>query len=115
MNLSVIPIQSFSDIITNSSSEIFLMRENNASAYWYNDSGAQIELIDSRKWINNHYEYSDLFYDYLLMTIPEILQDESAIQSLVGLYVVEINDHCDNSEECFKQAREDSIAYVSRR
>ena len=49
MNLSVIPIQSFSDIITNSSSEIFLMRENNASAYWYNDSGAQIELIDSRK------------------------------------------------------------------
>ena len=30
-------------------------------------------------------------------------------------YVVEINDHCDNSEECFKQAREDSIAYVSRR
>ena len=80
-NLIIIPIQSFSDIITNSSSEIFLMRENNASAYWYNDSGAQIELIDSRKWIKNHAEYSDLFYDYLLMTIPEILQDESAIQS----------------------------------
>ena len=29
MNLSIIPIQSFSDIITNSSSELFVLNTNN--------------------------------------------------------------------------------------
>lgn len=59
-------LQSYTDVITNSSSTVFLMREADAKFYEKDTPGncCTIEPIDEQ-WVRNHYYEWQLIFDYL--------------------------------------------------
>ena len=136
-------IQSFSDIITNSSSEVFLMRENDAE--YYNSLSADgcisIERINE-EWLSQNLRYNwELIFEYLNFDkklVSEYKQwckhsysgywdypDEGILDlfmeehkeefgTLVGLYIVDIEDHFEDACDVLDNARGDALASENR-
>ena len=105
------PIQSFSDIITNSSSEVFLMDKEDADYFDSMNNGCiDVIPINNSMDVMRYFYYSGLFCDYFGKNWDEIINDESSLEKLKGLYIVDIEDHFANCEEVYDEARDRSIA-----
>ena len=107
------PIQSYSDIITNSSSEIFLMKESDA--HYYDelvDTGdcISIELINDLDFIKSHWYCGELFCDYLGVSWEELISHKEYYDQLIGLYIVDIEDHFSGCQKVYEAAREDCLS-----
>lgn len=130
-------IQSISDIITNSSSEVFLMNKGNAEYYHNleNTNGCiSIEEI-TLDWLENHSWEWEMVCDYLdidksilgeyhesqtwkgcgYWSSPEEedwltfldIYKDKINEKLIGLYFVEIEDHFEDAYEVTEEARGD--------
>lgn len=66
-------LQSYTDVITNSSSTVFLMKELDAKWYKKDTPGncCDIELIDEQ-WIKDHCYEWQLIFDYLKLPYEEV-------------------------------------------
>lgn len=137
-------IQSFSDIITNSSSEVFLMNKTNAKYYYNleNTNGCiSIEEI-TWDWLENHswewemiceyldidkniigeYHESQIWKGYGYWSGPEEenwltflnIYKDKIEEKIIGLYFVDIEDHFENAYEVTEEARDDSYWSDSR-
>ena len=107
----ITPIQSFSDIITNSSSEVFLMNKENADYFDSMNNGCiSILLISSLDDIKFYWYYSDLLCNYLGVTWDKLIEDKSNWEKLIGLYIVNIEDHFENCDEVYGEARSSCFA-----
>lgn len=125
-------LQSYTDVITNSSSTVFLMREFDAN-YWRDtipDACCDIDYIDE-DWLMKHPWEWELVFDYLnidkntisteikgsywetveIETWEEWLKTNKDLinKELVGLYFVEIHDHFENAYETIESASDDSL------
>ena len=120
-------IQSISDIITNSSSETFLMNERDANHYDSLDVDGCISVyMVTEKWIRNNYWEADLICGYLDIEEPyDCLSYEDwqafvdlyilpRMDELEGLYVVDIEDHFSGCEDVLGDARGDCLWQESR-
>lgn len=120
-------IQSVSDIITNSSSETFLMSKSPAEYYNSLDADGCISIDKvTEEWIRNNYWEADLICGYL--DIEESYdrlsyEDWNAfvdlyilplMDRLEGLYVVDIEDHFSGCEDVLEDARGDCLWQESR-
>ena len=101
-------IQSFSDLITNSSSEVFLMHPDYVDNYRnISDECIDICAIGDLDWIKSHSEYDELFCNYLSIKYnwrtddwDEIVDNNSEeFNTLKGLYIVEREDPFPTGEE----------------
>lgn len=104
----ITPIQSFSDIITNSSSEVFLMGKDNANYFSKLDADGCISVspINSLEDITRYYWcYEDLICDYLSESWDTIISDEKYYNQLIGLCIVDIEDHFQDCEYVYDKAR----------
>lgn len=137
-------IQSFSDVITNSSSEVFLMSEANAEYYHNleNTNGCiSIEKI-TWNWLENHswewqmvcdyldidkslvgeYHESQTWKGYGYWRGPEEedwftfldIYKDKIEEKLIGLYFVDIEDHFEDAYEVTEEARDNSYWSESR-
>lgn len=137
-------IQSFSDVITNSSSEVFLMSEANAEYYHNleNTNGCiSIEEI-TWNWLENHswewqmvcdyldidkslvgeYHESQTWKGYGYWSGPEEedwltfldIYKDKIEEKIIGLYFVDIEDHFEDAYEVTEEARDDSYWSDSR-
>lgn len=128
-------IQSFSDVITNSSSTVFLMYEGDAK-YWEKetpDDMCDIAEITYQWLLDNHWEW-ELIFDFLdldknLISYeregyyrnywedpdPETWQMwvddniELLKEKIIGLYYVEIEDHFEDAYEWIESASDDAL------
>lgn len=128
-------LQSYTDVITNSSSTVFLMRKEDAKFY-ENDTPegcCRIEEIDYQWLLNNMWEW-ELVFDFLDIdknTISKKLEgyysfywddiDEdlwrlwiddnlSLLQEkLFGLYYVDIEDHFEGADDYIDSAGDDAL------
>lgn len=120
-------IQSISDIITNSSSETFLMNERDANHYDSLDADGCISVyMVTEKWIRNNYWEADLICGYLDIEEPyDCLSYEDwqafvdlyilpRMDELERLYVVDIEDHFSGCEDVLGDARGDCLWQESR-
>lgn len=119
-------IQSISDLITNSSSEVFVM--DSASAHYYDsiDGCISIREIDE-DWVRNEGQYEhELICSVCGLDAKELgmfewepddeiwdmfleLHWKEIKEKLVGLYFVDIEDHFEDAYEVSRSARHDSI------
>lgn len=120
-------IQSISDIITNSSSETFLMSKSPAEYYDSLDADGCISVYKvNEKWIRNNYWEADLIcgyldieesYDHLSYEDWQAFVDLyilPCMDKLEGLYVVDIEDHFCGCEDVLEDARGDCLWQESR-
>ena len=136
-------IQSFSDVITNSSSEVFLMSKSNADYYKHLENTYGCIAIDeiTWEWIENNIQEWEMVCDYLgldkelISTYHEFkyssygwwetpeqedwldflsLNREKIEKDLVGLYYVDIKDHFPDAYEVTDNARDDALWSDSR-
>lgn len=118
-------IQSISDIITNSSSETFLMHKKDAKYYDGIPSNGCIRIdAIGEGWIRNNYWDSDLICNFLNIKedcpSPEDwdtfvdLYIMPRIDEFDGIYFVEIEDHFADCYEVIEDARGDAIYWESR-
>lgn len=127
----LIQIQSFSDVITNSSSAVFLMHEEDGKSYERMDNPC-IDITPvsiSKKWLLNHSEYWDMFLEHLNLTqeymdkpvrgdtreFDSNFIDKHSLefQRLKDLCVVEIEDHFDDYLEVMSSAKCDCLSWES--
>lgn len=130
-------LHSVVDVITNSSSEVYIMSASDANYYNKLEGTCGcvgIQEIESIEWIRtNHYEYGELICDYLnlnflffddryyyLETFEELWNqfiDENLdkFNKAVGKYIVDIEDHFEDAGDVLHEARGDAYAYTSRR
>ena len=121
-------IQSISDIITNSSSETFLMHQEDAKHYENipSDGCIHIHKVDE-EWIRDNYWYDELLCEFLGIEEPDAdcysYEDWNAFVDLYimpridefdGIYFVEIEDHFEDCCEVLEDARGDAIRWESR-
>lgn len=120
-------IQSISDIITNSSSETFLMNERDANYYDSLDTDGCVSVYKvNEKWIRNSYWEADLIcgyldieesFDYLSYEDWQAFVDLYILprmDELEGLYVVDIEDHFAGCEHVLDDARDDCLWHEGR-
>lgn len=119
-------IQSFSDVITNSSSEVFLMHSSDVGYYkkeGENTSCIETWYIKDLDWIKENGEifdtlltdYLNIYYDYHKDNWNDIVNQYSEeFSKLIGLHIVEIEDHFGNWEEVNDDAHNRCIAWESR-
>ena len=121
-------IQSISDIITNSSSETFLMHKEDAEHYNSipSDGCISVDAV-GEEWIRNNYWEIDLICNFLNIKEPDencsSYKDWNAFVDLYimpridefdDIYFVEIEDHFANCCEVLEDARGDAIWWESR-
>lgn len=122
-------IQSISDIITNSSSETFLMHEKDALYYEgleNTDNCIYIEKV-TKEWLLNNYWNCDMICDYLdIEDRPdswcsredwEVFIEfyiEPLMDKLKDIYFVNIEDHFPDCCEVLDSARSDALSWESR-
>lgn len=130
-------IQSISDIITNSSSEVFIMYEQDAK-YWEKEipfECCSIDLIDKQWLIDNRYIWEFIF-QFLSIDQREVSKwndkwhywedpdedlwltwieanIEMLEKDLFGFYYVDIEDHFENAYETIDCARNDALYSMS--
>lgn len=121
-------IQSISDIITNSSSETFLMHQEDAEYYDSIPSNGCISIdAVGEGWIRNNYWEKDLICNFLNIEEPDedcsSSEDWNAfvdlhimprIDEFDDIYFVEIEDHFADCYEVLEDARGDAICWESR-
>lgn len=121
-------IQSISDIITNSSSETFLMHKGDAEYYDGIPSNGCISIdAVGEGWIRNNYWEKDLICNFLNIEEPDddcfSFEDWNAFVDLYimpridefdDIYFVEIEDHFADCCEVLEDARGDAICWKSR-
>lgn len=121
-------IQSISDIITNSSSETFLMHKSDAEYYDSLPSDGCIGIDEvNEEWIRNNYWERSLICKFLNLEEPDedcfSWEDWNAFVDLYiiprmsefeGIYYVEIEDHFEDCCEVIEEARDDALCYESR-
>lgn len=128
-------IQSFSDVITNSSSTVFLMHEMDAK-YWEKatpDDMCDITEITHQWLLDNHWEW-ELIFDFLNLDKYIISYEEQGYyrnywrdpdsetwqmwvddniellkEKVIGLYYVEIEDHFEDAYEWIESASDDAL------
>lgn len=128
-------IQSFSDVITNSSSTVFLMHEMDAK-YWEKatpDDMCDITEITYQWLLDNHWEWK-LIFDFLNLDKYIISYEEQGYyrnywrdpdsetwqmwvddniellkEKVIGLYYVEIEDHFEDAYEWIESASDDAL------
>lgn len=133
-------IQSFSDVITNSSSTVFLMTEMDAKYYEKAtpDDCCDIELITHQWLLDNHWEW-ELVFDYLNLDKNLVSEEregyrhsywetpdsdlwamwvednlEMLQKSVIGLYFVEIDDYFEDAYNFIEGAIDDALVYENR-
>ena len=128
-------IQSFSNVITNSSSTVFLMHEMDAK-YWEKatpDDMCDITEITHQWLLDNHWEW-ELIFDFLNLDKYIISYEEQGYyrnywrdpdsetwqmwvddniellkEKVIGLYYVEIEDHFEDAYEWIESASDDAL------
>lgn len=128
-------IQSFSDVITNSSSTVFLMHEVDAK-YWEKetpDDMCDITEITHQWLLDNNWEW-ELIFDFLNLDKNLISYEEEGSyrnywrdpdpetwqmwvddniellkEKIIGLYYVEIEDHFEDAYEWIESASDDAL------
>lgn len=131
----VTKIQSFSDVITNSSSTVFLMYEGDAK-YWKKetpDDMCDITEITYQWLLDNHWEW-ELIFDFLNLDKDLISYEKEGSyrnywedpdpetwqmwvddnikllkEKVIGLYYVEIEDHFTDAYELLESASDDRL------
>lgn len=128
-------LQSYTDVITNSSSTVFIMHESDAKFYEKDTPGGccTIERIDYQWLLDNSWEW-ELVFDFLNIdknTISSYTKDKwysywedpdedlwrlwvddnlSLLQEkLFGLYHVDIEDHFEDAYEYIESASDDAL------
>lgn len=132
-------IQSISDLITNSSSEVFLMHSEDADYYANLDTGGCVDIYKiTWDWLEaNTYEWEmvcsylnidynlvstfhDGYYGYWETPTKEKWEEflnmykDLIDENLIGLYFVEIEDHFPDAYEITEEARGDCLWSESR-
>lgn len=123
-------VQSISDIITNSSSEVFVMNENNAKYYdKLEDTNDCISIsLINMDWVRYNYDewemickvcnldinelssyYRSLYTDQETWDVFIDLHKKEIEEKLIGLYWVDIEDHFPDSYDVCDSARSDSL------
>lgn len=128
-------IQSFSDVITNSSSTVFLMYETDAK-YWEEETPndmCDITEITHQWLLDNHWEW-ELIFDFLNLDKNLISYEKEGYyrnywddpdsetwqmwvddniellkEKVIGLYYVEIEDHFEDAYELIESATDDAL------
>lgn len=118
-------IQSFSDIITNSSSEVFLMHSSDVGYFKKeaeNTDCIETWYIKDLNWIKEKgrsfdtllTDYLNISYDYFKDNWNDIVDKYSEeFFKVIGLHIVEIEDHFENWEEVNDNARDRCITWES--
>ena len=121
-------IQSISDIITNSSSETFLMHHRDAERYdnLPSDGCISIDAV-GEEWIRNNYWERELICNFLNIEEPDddCFSSEDwnefvdsyimpRIDEFDDIYFVEIEDHFEDCCEVLEDAIDDAICWTSR-
>ncbi len=127
-------IQSYTDVITNSSSTVFIMTEANAKFYEEDvpNDCCLTELID-KQWLMDHVWEWQLVFDFLdidktiISTLIEnkwgsywdnvseedwhawLELNEETIKPILGLYWVDIEDHFEDAYDYTESARDDAL------
>lgn len=121
-------IQSISDIITNSSSETFLMHQRDAERYNNLPSDGRISIdAVGEEWIRNNYWERELICNFLNIEEPDDDYFSSEdwnefvdsyimprIDEFDDIYFVEIEDHFEDCCEVLEDAIDDAICWTSR-
>lgn len=122
-------IQSISDIITNSSSETFLMHQIDADYYdnLPDTDGCITVTRVTEEYIRDNWWDITLIQDYLgLEELDGIRMDEDfyndyinefiipRMDELKDLYIVDIEDHFKNAGDVLDEARSDALASENR-
>ena len=128
-------LQSYTDIITNSSSTVFIMYEDDAKFYEKDtpEGCCRIERIDYQWLLNNRWEWA-LIFDFLDIDKNTISKEEEGYYSsywsdpdedlwrlwiddnlsllqekLFGLYYVDIEDHFEDAYEYIESASNNAL------
>lgn len=119
-------IQSISDIITNSSSETFIMTKGDAEYYDNLDTGGCVSIYElTKENIENNFYDVELICDYLDLDLPDAWYSDDYkaalelyvypnLDKLKGLYVVDIEDHFADAYDVLCDARSDALAQEYR-
>lgn len=128
-------LQSYTDVITNSSSTVFIMHEMDAK-YWEKetpDDMCDITEITHQWLLDNHWEW-ELIFDFLNLDKNLISYEEEGSyrnywrdpdsetwqlwvddniellkEKVIGLYYVEIEDHFEDAYEWIESASNDAL------
>ena len=128
-------LQSYTDVITNSSSTVFIMHEMDAK-YWEKktpDDMCDIVKITHQWLLDNHWEW-ELIFDFLNLDKNLISYEKEGSyynywrdpdsetwqiwvddniellkEKVIGLYYVEIEDHFENAYEWIERASDDAL------
>lgn len=133
MKLLINKIKSVSDVITNSSSEVFVMCKSDAEYYddlesaMGNVSIQEITWDELKDWYNGWSDRLEMICDVCGLNIYDIINTATCDmteddwyaflelyhdvieEKLIGLYWVEIEDHFEDAIDVDNQARRDSI------
>ena len=128
-------LQSYTDVITNSSSTVFIMHESDAKFYEKDTPGGccTIERIDYQWLLDNHWEW-ELVFDFLDIDKNTISKETEGYyglywddpseelwkswigenmallkEKLFGLYYVSIEDHFEDAYEYIESARDNAL------
>lgn len=121
-------IQSVSDIITNSSSETFIMTKDDAEYYNNLDTGGCVSIYElTKENIENNFYDVELICDYLNLNLDgaDLWNSDDCkaslelyvypnLDKLEGLYVVNIEDHFADAYDVLCDARSDALAQEYR-
>nr|DAW84591.1 MAG TPA: hypothetical protein [Caudoviricetes sp.] len=121
-------IQSVSDIITNSSSETFIMTKGDAEYYDNLDTGGCVSIYElTKENIENNFYDVELICDYLDLDLDgaDLWNSDDCkaalelyvypnLDKLEGLYVVDIEDHFADAYDVLCDARSDALAQEYR-
>lgn len=121
-------IQSVSDIITNSSSETFIMTKGDAEYYDNLDTGGCVSIYElTKENIENNFYDVELICDYLDLDLDgaDLWNSDDCkaalelyvypnLDKLEGLYVVDIKDHFADAYDVLCDARSDALAQEYR-
>lgn len=127
-------LQSYTDVITNSSSTVFIMNESDAKFYEKDtpEDCCGIELIDKQWLYDNKWEWKLVFdfldidkniisthvkekwYSYWEDPSEEDWQawldlNEETIKPIIGLYYVDIEDHFEGAYDYIESAGDDAL------
>jgi len=133
MKLLINKIKSVSDVITNSSSEVFVMYKSDAEYYDNLESAMgnvtiqEITWDELKDWYNGWSDQLEMICDVCGLNIDDIINTTTCDMTeddwyaflelyhdiiekkLIGLYWVGIRDHFEDAIEVNNQARKDSI------
>ena len=128
-------LQSYTDVITNSSSTVFIMHESDAKFYEKDtpEGCCTIECIDYQWLLNNRWEW-ELVFDFLNIDKSTISKEEECYygsywddpdkdswrlwidnnlsllqEKLFGLYYVDIEDHFEGAYEYIESASDNAL------